>query len=122
MKKRTQVFLTFLTLIFLIFGIYLFTDWFSKMTGYILGEDQRTNLAFCLNEKGSEFYSSKYCSECEKQKAIFGDSFNKIRVVDCGKNKELCSNIKYIPAWYINKKIHYGLKSIEELQDISGCK
>lgn len=122
MEKRTRVLLTFFALIFLITSIYIFTDWFSKITGYILGEDQRTNLAFCLNEKGAEFYSSEYCAECEKQKMIFGDSFSRIHVVDCGKNKELCPNIKSIPAWYINKEIHYGLKNIEELQEISDCK
>lgn len=122
MEKRTRVLLTFFALIFLITSIYIFTDWFSKITGFILGEDQKESLAFCLNEKGSEFYSSEYCADCEKQKIILGDSLSRISIVDCGRNKELCPNIRSIPAWYINKEIHYGLKSIEELQEISGCK
>ena len=122
MENITRVLLTFFTLILLIFGIYIFTDWFSKITGFLLGEDQRASLVFCLNEKGAEFYSNTYCAECEKQKEILGESFNSINIVDCGRNKELCPNIKSIPAWYIDKKIYYGLKTIDELQEISGCK
>jgi hypothetical protein len=34
MNKRNNVILTFIALIILISGLYIFTDWFSKTTGF----------------------------------------------------------------------------------------
>ena len=121
MEKTTKLFLTFAFLVILITGLYVFTNWFSIMTGYFIGEDEKAQLANCLAGQGTEFYDSDLCPDCEKQKQIFERSFEVIRVVNCGKEKELCPNIKIVPAWYINKTIHYGFKNLTELHDLSGC-
>jgi len=113
--------LTFMTLILLISGIYIFSDWFSKITGFVLGEDENTRLAQCLDGKKVEFYSTTYCPDCEKQKEIFGLSFKFINHIDCGIDKSLCPNIRSVPAWYINETILYGFRNITELKELSGC-
>ncbi|MBI2452144.1 hypothetical protein HYV50_03640 [Candidatus Pacearchaeota archaeon] len=121
MEKRTKVLVTFIVVIFLVAGLYIFTDWFSKVTGYFSGESEKLKLSKCLSNQGAEFYGTTLCAECEKQKEIFGDNFKLITYVDCGEDKSLCPNIREIPAWYINKNIHYGFKNLTQLEEISGC-
>lgn len=121
MEKTIKLFITFAFLVILISGLYIFTNWFSIITGYFVGEDEKAQLANCLSGQGAEFYDSEFCADCEKQKQLFGKAISLIHIIDCGKEKELCPNIKSVPAWYINKKIHYGFKNITELQQLSNC-
>jgi ribosomal protein S27E len=121
MQRKFQVLITFGILIFLIAGLYIFTNWFSILTGYFTGESEQAKLAQCLRESGAEFYTSVSCADCEKQEELFGESFKLISSIDCGNNKELCPNLREIPAWYINKNVHYGLKALNELKELSGC-
>lgn len=121
MEPRTKVFLTFAIAVVLVAGLYIFTNWFSLITGYFTGEDERARVANCLNEQGAEFYGTLYCIDCEKQAEVFGPAFTVISQVDCGRNNENCPNIQSVPAWYLNKNIHYGFKSLEEIKEISGC-
>jgi len=121
MQKKTRVMITFTFIILLVSGLYVFTDWFSKFTGYFLGEEEVVKLAHCLDGKDAEFYSAVYCPDCEKTKKLFGQSFKLIGEVDCGNEKENCPNIQSVPAWFIDGKIHYGFKDINELKEISNC-
>ncbi len=121
MKKKYRVFITFLVIVALITTLYIFTDWFSKVTGYIFGEEEQIRVARCLEKHGAEFYTSLYCAECEKQKQLFGTAIKLIKSVDCGEDKEFCPNVRELPAWYINKEIHYGLKNISELNTLAAC-
>ena len=98
MEKRTSVLITFALVIVMIAGLYIFTDWFSQVTGYFLGEGEIKKIAFCLNENGAEFYGSSYCPDCEKTRKLFGQSFKSIHYIDCGKEMENCPNIQSIPA------------------------
>jgi arsenate reductase-like glutaredoxin family protein len=86
-----------------------------------LGEGEVKKLAFCLNKNEAEFYGSTFCADCEKTKELFGQSFKLIHYVDCGKELENCPNIQNVPAWFIEKEIHYGLKNITGLKKMSGC-
>jgi hypothetical protein len=121
MKKQVQVLITFAIAILLVTGLYIFTDWFSKVTGYLAGEDEKTKLAQCLQGQNAEFYSDIYCPPCAKQKQILGRSIKLIRIIECGQEMEKCPNIKEVPAWYINKTIHYGYFNLTELDKLSGC-
>lgn len=121
MKQKIRVLVTFIFIIILVVGLYTFTNWFSLITGYLKGEDEAMKLATCMSQKGAEFYTNDFCADCEKQEKLFGKSFSLIRQIDCGREKENCPNIREIPAWYIDKNIYYGLKTIDELKDISNC-
>jgi hypothetical protein len=126
---KRKVLYTFMILVVLIAGLYLFTDWFSKVTGYFVGEDETTKLAKCLDGKGAEFYTGKYCADCEKQREVFGESLKFISVVECEVDRHgrvidtRCKNIRGVPAWYLGKDVGivYGYKNFTELQRISGC-
>jgi len=120
MELRTRVFVTIVFLVGLIGGLYLFSDWFSKATGYALGEDQKTAFANCLNERGSALYESESCSACEKQNEILGENaYAIIRKVICG--SDLCGGLVSVPAWELDGKIYYGIKTYKQLDELSGC-
>lgn len=121
MQKRTVVLITFLVVVGLIATLYMFTDWFSKVTGYLFGEDEQAKVAECLKKNNAEFYTSVQCAECERQAEVLGPAITLVRRVDCGANKENCPNIKSIPAWYIDGKIIYGLRNLTELKIDGNC-
>ncbi|MBU0466777.1 MAG: hypothetical protein KKF39_03815 [Nanoarchaeota archaeon] len=124
MQKKFQVLITFVILVALITGLYMFTNWFSIITGYFTGESEQAVVAQCLQYQGAEFYTSEYCADCARQEEEFGVSFDMISKVDCGKDKELCPNIRELPAWYIpnsEAKINYGFKTLNELKELGNC-
>ncbi len=121
MDKQYKVMITFGILIFLVAGLYYFTEWFSLVTGYFKGEDSVVSLVKCLNDKGAEFYGAEFCADCEKQMGIFGKAAANLKYIDCGKGKEFCPNLREIPAFYVNKEVIYGYKSFDEVKQISGC-
>ncbi len=121
MEKKFKVLITFAVIVLLVAGLYFFTNWFSIVTGYFKGEDDVVKLVSCLNKNGAEFYGSEFCAECVRQQELFGKAFESVNRIECGREKELCPNIREIPALYINKNIYYGFKTIEELKEISGC-
>lgn len=120
MDQYMKTVLTFVALVFLISGLYLFSDWFSKTTGYALGENEKLNLAACLNNRGAIFYISETCPDCEKQLEIFGKSASSLLNIAVCKSVEECPE-GGVPAWKIGSQTHYGIKYLDELISISGC-
>jgi hypothetical protein len=120
MRTQTRVLFTFGVLVLLITGIYLFTGWFSKTTGYTLGEDEKIKFAQCLETKNTVLYIEENCWPCEQQQKILGTSAYKIiPKITCGADS--CQGIKSFPAWQINGQFYYGKKDFDELSTLSGC-
>ena len=120
MDPRTRVVLTGGIIVVLVFGLYIFTDWFSKATGYVLGEDQKAAFANCLKEHGAVLYEGAECAACEKQRKILGEgAYAIIPRVMCG--EDLCKGLRSVPAWEIEGKLSYGTKTYAELDDLSIC-
>ena len=123
MEKRTKVIASFVFLVVLVVGLYFFSDWFSKTTGYLIeDEEAETALAKCLSGKNAVMYGAKKCSDCKKQKDIFGNGFKFVNYVECNGNMGKCQELRVVPAWEINGKILYGVKSLEELRLLTVCK
>lgn len=57
--------------------------------------------AQCLTDKGFVMYGAAWCSHCQAQKALFGDSFKNIKYVECPDNINFCldKGIKGYPTW-----------------------
>jgi len=109
-------------MIFLIMGLYFFSDWFLKTTGYLIEKEEEENeLARCLTEKGAVMYGAKKCPDCGRQKGIFGSGFRYVRYQECNGNVGKCQELKGVPAWEINGNLLYGVKSLKELRVLSGC-
>jgi len=86
------------------------------------------DFAKCLTDKGVIMYGAYWCSHCQNQKKMFGNSWQYINYVECdpqGNNAkpELCyqNNIQGYPTWAINGKLYTGERTIEELSSLSGC-
>ena len=90
-------------------------------------------LAKCLTDKGVMMYGSFRCGVCAKTRAMFGDSFQYIKEIEChpqGENSQwqLCQEVKIegTPTWVrlengVEVKRQYGFMSISELREFSGC-
>ena len=80
-------------------------------------------LAKCMASKGVVMYGTNWCSFCSRQKEAFGTSFQYIEFVDCEKDSAKCSaqGITRYPTWEINGQKYPGLKSLQDLSQLSGC-
>ncbi|MDP3990533.1 MAG: vitamin K epoxide reductase family protein [archaeon] len=90
-------------------------------------------LAQCINDNGVEMYGSFRCGVCAKSRAMFGDSFQYIKEIEChpqGENNQwaLCQEvgIEGTPTWIksengVEVKRQQGFMSIAELREFSGC-
>ncbi len=68
----------------------------------------------------------KTCSHCAQQKIILGDDLDKFKIIDAGENPEIVNQyftdgIIRVPSWIINEKTYSGVRSIEELKELTGC-
>lgn len=87
----------------------------------------KISLAEHLNKNGAKLYSTFWCPYCNRQKEMFGDAANDLAVIECdpnGKNAQpaLCAsaNISSYPTWEINGQLYRGMRSLDELAEISG--
>lgn len=77
--------------------------------------------AECIGKK-SLLYIREGCPACEKQKALFGENFHYINIVDCNYDVQKCLSIQYIPTWdFGNGTIITGILSANNLKEITGC-
>jgi hypothetical protein len=86
------------------------------------------SFAKCLTEKGATMYGAYWCSHCQNQKAMFGDSVKYIKYVECAQggenaNPSLCSqnSITGYPTWIINGQQYQGEQSLQTLSTLTGC-
>ena len=85
------------------------------------------SLAQHLAATGSAMYGAYWCPHCSDQKAMFGDASDQVPYVECaadGENAQpdLCSEkgIQAYPTWDINGQLYPGVKSLEDLAQLSG--
>ena len=87
-------------------------------------------LAKYLKNKGVVKYSAYWCPNCHDQAQLFGKkAYKELNVVECardGKNSQtkLCieKNIEGFPSWEINGKIIIGVKTLNDLAELTGYK
>ena len=85
-------------------------------------------LAKYLTDNGVVKYSAYWCPNCYDQAKIFGkEAYKKLNVIECardGKNSQtqLCidKNIEGFPSWEINGKIIIGVRSLNDLAELTG--
>jgi len=82
------------------------------------------NFAKCLASKNITMYSAYYCSHCEDQKNLFGDSFKYVPYVECTDDPQKCVDaaITGTPTWIFPDGARLiGEQSLETLSQKSGC-
>ena len=95
-----------------------------------ISSDEKIKLAEHLTKEGAVMYNAYWCPHCHDQKEMFGkEATEKLNLVECAKDgfnnkKELCEakGITGFPSWEINGSIDSGVKSLEELAELSNYK
>ena len=82
-------------------------------------------LAQYLKEKGAKFYGAYWCPFCTKQRAMFGATgVRALPYVECapdGFGAQRCPpEVTGYPAWEIDGKFFSGMKTLPQLQSLSG--
>jgi len=89
------------------------------------GEGKLDDFAKCLASKNIIMYGVPWCSWCQKQEALFGQSFRFVPYIDCSKNPQECTSkeINSTPTWIFpdGRKL-VGYQELEKLAQESGCK
>ena len=74
----------------------------------------------CIGEN-SKLYVQLGCHACKTQEEIFGEDYQYLDVIDCFYEKDKCADIQATPTWVINNEKITGVKTIEELKELTGC-
>ncbi len=71
----------------------------------------------------SKLIISKTCGHCANQKSILGEHLDKFELLSVDENPSLFEEYDLIgvPTWIINNKTYPGVKSIENLKELTGC-
>ncbi|MFH7243739.1 MAG: glutaredoxin family protein [Spirulina sp.] len=93
----------------------------------VVAATPEASLAQHLAATGGTMYGAYWCPHCADQKAMFGDAVDQLPYVECaadGENAQpdLCSakGIQAYPTWEINGQLYPGVKSLEDLAQLSG--
>ena len=80
--------------------------------------------AQCLADKNVTMYGAAWCTYCQNQKKLFGNSFRLIPYVECPENTQLCidKEINGYPTWILSdgKKLE-GEQTLEKLSQETAC-
>ncbi len=86
-------------------------------------------LASHLTKVGVKEYIAYWCPHCHEQKELFGkEAYGEITHFDCAEpgndnsQTKICADagIKSYPTWEINGKLNPGVKTLQELADLTG--
>lgn len=84
--------------------------------------DLEEQTAQCIADN-SKLYVSKTCTHCAAQKEILSEYIDKFNLIDCTESQQECidNQITAVPTWIINNQQYIGVKSIEELKQLTQC-
>jgi len=92
-----------------------------------ISSPEKIKLAEHLTREGAVMYNAYWCPHCHDQKELFGkEASEKLNLVECAKDgfnnkRELCEakGITGFPSWEINGSIDSGVKSLNELAELT---
>ena len=109
-----------------LFVILIFTFWILNYQSND-GENRTADLkalAQCLADNNATMYGAYWCSHCQNQKTLLGDSFELVNYVECTEETQLCldKKIEGYPTWIFGDGHRLaGELSLKELAQESGC-
>src|SRR3989344_3430073 len=85
---------------------------------------QLDEFAQCLSDRGVIMYGAEWCSHCQAQKELFGQSFRYVNYVECPQDPQKClaAGIEAYPTWLTpdGQKL-VGEQSLETLSQKTNC-
>lgn len=84
-------------------------------------------LAIHLRDSGARFYGTYWCPSCQRQKAMFEASVDRLPYIECTPNGRgglinlacVTNDIKDYPTWIIGGRRHSGIVALDELARLS---
>jgi hypothetical protein len=118
-KNEILVFIVIIVAIVLIISVILLIK--NKDNGTCSINEK---IITCIASKAT-LIASPTCPHCAEQKQILGGNitcFNVIETTDPN-SKEIIDKYQIVgvPAWIIDEKVNYGVKTLDELKQITGC-
>lgn len=99
----------------------------TQGTQVALAESAEVALANYLRESGAKVYGSYNCFYTLLQLQMFSKSLERVPYVECNANSRsantgVCqmANVRSTPTWEINGHIYKGVKSLQQLAQLSG--
>lgn len=125
LNKQT-IFIILAMILFVVVPVGIFAVVSSKSA---VKPGQYNALATCLTEKGAKMYGAYWCAHCANQKKMFGDSFSKVKYIECSlpggqAQTEACKDagINGYPTWEFGDGSRLeGEVPLETLAVKSGC-
>ena len=114
-------------------GNLLFSSAFNLEAYEVKEEEPREEVssledfAKCLTSSGAKFYGAYWCGACNSQKEFFGEAAQFLPYIECSDQDRnmlpVCqkANITDYPTWEFNGEKSTGVKSFEQLAELSGC-
>lgn len=105
-------------------GLISFGVWQTKRPG------QYDTVAQCLTNKDVKMYGAYWCSHCQVQKKVFGNSWKYIKYIECalpggaqGQTQECAdAKIEGYPTWeFADGSRVSGEQSVQDLATKAGC-
>ncbi len=101
----------------------------SGITGNVVADSPMDTFASCVSESGATFFGAYWCSHCNSQKELFGDSVEFVNYVECSlPNRKgetaVCAreDINNYPTWeFADGSRVTGVQSLESLAEKTGC-
>ena len=128
MKRLLPSLLTALTLPSAIYSSHLN----NQKELIVTSESTKESIALAkyLKDYGVVKYSAYWCPNCLNQSELFGkQAYKELNVVECARDSkksqtQLCidKKIQGFPSWEINGKIILGVKTLEELANLTKYK
>ncbi len=116
-NKKTTMILVIAAIIAIIILVYYFQ----------INSNPEEKTMKCI-AKNSELYVLKTCSHCAQQKIMLRNYIDLFEITDCGDNTKKCvedgiieDDKVSIPSWIINGEKYTGVRTIEQLKELTGC-
>lgn len=105
--------------------------WTSAPAGNDTARATTDKFARCISDKGAVMYGLFWCSHCQQQKELFGDSFQYVKYVECATKENpraitpecKAQDIKHTPTWIFKDGSRLeGAQQLSTLAGKTGCK
>lgn len=83
----------------------------------------RAQFAECLSGKGVTMYGTDTCPNCQIQKGMFEQDFERINYINCFIHQDQCNEkgIQGYPTWMYNGQSLMGVQPFKVLAALSSC-
>ena len=112
-------------LLFIAIALALASVGYVTLYGFPAADDGKYDaFAQCLSEKGITMYGAAWCPHCQREKRLFGSSFQFVNYVECPDNPQLCTEkgVTGYPTWiFPDGRRFAGEQGLQKLSAESGC-